>query len=583
MQCECGHEQTAGRFCGRCGKPLQPDTAAPAAAGTQDRHAPGWKTVAAFRQGRTSQRSVRALVAVVVVVIAGAIGVSQLLTDDGSVPPSDSDESADAMPDSSNDLPDAQMSCIPADCVLWELDLGEGHVAERDGLLIHLGLPQSQTAESSTQDFRLTAVSTSDGSVLWEQNLGVQAGPAGLEEVAVRLVDDELLLVSAGDGLVAFDTSGEQLWQVPVSASGRMQVARAGTNGDVLVWAGPPLEMLVPDGDLGTLMSVDRSDGTVRWSIAQATLAAFTEDHALVVRGAEELTGIDLTSGTEAEWSFAIEQVAAPDAMQDGLDPTRTRIPADKLLAILGEDGFDVFDTTSGQIVAAQELHLTDQDRVATIGQLLLVEHGHSGLANDQPGPISFHPLDDAAQEPIGFDDATAVIELGTDPLISQQSEPAPEPGGVAVATQTDNHVDVTVLDDDGTTRWHRAFELPDPACCWRLHPGLDTSSLVVLPPADVEGPIRVLSSQDGSTTRSFELPSELASAENIQWIGDIAHIGARPDSALETTLVLPSSQIRLQPTGRIVALAPVPVLQVGQGTYSGLDPQVLEPSESAS
>jgi len=442
-------------------------------------------------------------------------------------------------------------------------------------MLVHVGLSDDQ---SSGQDWHLTAVSTSDGSVLWEQDLDAQAGTAsaGLEEVTVRLVDDELVLVSADGGLVAFDTAGERLWQV--AASGTMQVARAGIDGDVLVWAGPPPEMLVAGGDLGTLMSVDRSDGTVRWFVAQASLVAFTEDHALVVRGAQELTGVELASGNEADWSFEVERVVAPESAQDGINPSRSRVPADKLLVVLGDDGFEVFDTTEGQVVSTQELHLTDQDRVSTIGQLLLVKHGHSGIPTEPPGHISLHPLADPTREPIEFDDTTALIGLGTHPLFPQQAEPQLHPGGVAVATQTGNQLDITVLDDDGTTRWKRELELPATACCWRLHPGLDPSDLVVLSPVDLEAPIHVLSSQDGSTTRSFELPSDLASADNIRWTAGIAQIQAPPRSAPETTLVFPNSRIRLQPTGRIVALAPVPVLQVGHGTYTGLDPKIFQP-----
>lgn len=526
--CGAGWRDPAARFCGRCGAVLPHGRGA--AAGPSG-------TTSPVPSGR--RRWLAGAAALAVIGGAVLIGVASTTVEETPVAPGDVEV---ALPDP-QEVPrrpprppeairvpiPAQVTCDPTPCARWQVHLNPGATIPMGGLLLHSELEgrPAPGAGAPADEATVTALATDDGSVVWRRNVTV-ARPGGwpgsrlLTVHTSRSDHPDLILLPNGPLLIAMEVTGQQRWAVDV---GGPTVAATGTpDGDVVVEVRP--------GPTRALLRLAGDDGTVRWRTEVANVLAVATTHAVVTPSdGRGHAGVDLTTGEVTPWSRDLPR-----------PPVQPPVPlaADRL-AVVTPEAIELVDAATGEPVTRRPLPGGAIDTVDAVGV-------------------------DGALRAVGLDPSPPAT---TDGWFSAAR-------GLVVVRHGEQALELLALDGDGAVVWERTLEVAPTECCWDLQFGGDAATVVVTPPPWDPQPAHVLSTADGRTVRSIELPTDLdGAAPWIAWVGEIAVTRAASTGVM--SLWFPGGTVHVDRTVTIIALDPVPVIQVG-ATLVGLDPHLLGP-----
>ena len=483
--CAATWPRRTSRFCGACGTSL---TASTAGSHLAEGGPPDEDELAGDRRYGVRSRRLELIAAAVLVVIVGiaitiAASVSEPPLDTGSdhveLPAPDElpDEDPDAPPDGalqdrdpaseearSNDVPlrgPTTITCVPAGCERWRTELPDGSVIPAHDLLIHVerkvGPPTDWPDESREEPSRafalLTALDPSDGRIVWDRQLEKPHLTEPGVQVQVLPVDESLVLVLWGRQIFALDApTGERRWGTFRAPAARPD--RPGVDGEVVVWwpdavgdghdhADQPDAGRSLTAPPGALTSLDRRSGAVGWRIS-TRLVMFAHGQAVTLsEDGTTLAGIDLEDRRRV-WSreLTLPGEREPQVLTEGR------------LALLSDGSIEVIDTASGETVARRELSLPEVFDVEVIGTTAVVHRSQEpppmASAGSARSSVYLQDLTDPDRPPRQVGDVVAVQPLPTrSPTGGTPWERAPT-AGLAIVTQPDDTVHLTVLDSDG-------------------------------------------------------------------------------------------------------------------------------------
>ena len=481
--CAATWPRRTSRFCGACGTSL---TASTTGSHLAEGGPPDEGELAGDRRYGVRSRRLELIAAAVLVVIVGiaitiAASVSEPPLDTGSdhveLPAPDElpDEDRDAPPEGalqdrepaseearSNDLPlrgPTRITCVPAGCERWRTELPDGSVIPAHDLLIHVerkvGPPTDWPDESREEPSRafavLTALDPSDGRIVWDRQLEKPHLPG--VPVHVLPVDESLVLVLWGRQIFALDApTGERRWGTFRAPAARPD--RPGIDGEVVVWWPDAVgdgrdhadqldvgrSLTAPHGELSSL---DRRSGTVGWRFP-TRLVMFAHGQAVTLsEDGTTLAGIDLENRRRV-WS---RELTLPGER----DP---QVLTEGRIALLSDGRIEVIDTASGETVAGRELSLPEAFHVEVIGTTAVVHQPQEpppmASAGSARSSVYLHDLTDPDRSPSQVGDVVAVQPLPMrSPTARTPWEHAPTEA-LAITTQPDDTVHLTVLGSDG-------------------------------------------------------------------------------------------------------------------------------------
>ncbi|TVR34151.1 MAG: hypothetical protein EA388_09780 [Nitriliruptor sp.] len=512
--CAATWDDATARYCGRCGAQLPGRVRAASA-----RH---HRTTTARWTGGPGRPAALALSLLAVAVVVG--GAATVLSAGEPAPtgerevvlPAPEELPAPGSPDqplaAGPALP-AASACEPDGCALWEAATGPGEVTVT-----------SQRTVYHVQPTELTRLDASDGRIEWRRSLLDREGADATGHPAVFPLDHDLLLLAFGRrGEVEFRWTGDGklLWQTQVHAS---FVSSARLVGGVVVIAGASAEGRRADGPPASsfVTGIDRETREVLWRREVDTLVGEAGALTLVRDLGGRLAGLDAATG-EPRWSM-------------GVDPAAAILPGERFVVVAGSRSIGVIDGQTGDRSHTIDRPAGADGRVERYGELLTIRAG-TGIDPSSRSRADLMTVDvTRAEAPVErFPRAGGVVHLED---------------GLVIVTQQGAALDLHRLDAQGREVWAREIELADPTCCWRIEPSAMTDALVVVPPRPDREPIRVLSTQDGTTRSSFRLSAELRENPDLRWIGPVA---MRFDEQ-HTILAGPAGEVRLPGRATVVS-----------------------------
>ena len=528
------------RFCGRCGAVLAADDAASHDAGS----GPGATDPSAAGVGTRRWW----LVAVAVVAIGGAafaVGGTTGVLEDRPVTEAGSDvqlPEASELPSITEPTDRAgQVGCIPEGCERWRVELpGDGMAWPGEGFVVHttqegrpVGASPSVT-EGEEADGRhvgsetVTVIASRSGEVRWQREVELVAGTTF--GFGGAWPHDDLVLVATPDGLAAYGADDGELRWIGGSVAGSPGPTGVG---DGLVVATyrvdrPPSQPGATDGGEPTvdLARLDPATGEVLWRVEDERLLGYAEQHVFVEgEGDGSIAAVEVTTGARA-W-----EREGPEA-SDG--PWGLQV-ADGRVVIPGGETIVVASLDTGETILELDGLAGPPRPALLLGSLLLSDprlRGPGPAGDGAPAPMVLVDLTDPDADPERIEDVASMLVLPADP-VAPLGGSRPEHDGLAILRLVDDTYELRVLDTAGGTRWARGWDADDGACCWRLHPGIDGSSIVLVPRDPTSQPVRILGVDDGETLETFAAPHEVTGADHVSWHGPIATIHGRGGPAV--------------------------------------------------
>ena len=540
------------RFCGRCGAVLAADDGASPDAGSDlaatDPSAAGVGTRRWW------------LVVIAVVAIGGAafaVGNTTGLLEDRPVTEGGSDvelPEASELPSTTDRTGRAgQVGCIPEGCERWRVELpDEGMTWPGEGFVVHttreglpVGAPPTVTedeTEGEEADGRhvgsatVTVIATRSGEVRWQRQVELVtlrmsgAGGTTVWGLGSAWSHDDLVLVATADGLAAYGADDGELRWISGSVAGSPGPTGVGHGLIVATHRAdrPPPQPGATDGGGPTLdlVRLDPATGEVLWRVEEQRLLGYAEQH-VFVEGQDDgsISAIDVATGARAWEREGLGSSVRPWGLQ----------VADGRVVIPGEETIVVASLDTGETILELD-GLPGSPRPALlVGNLLLSDlrlRGPGPAGDGAPAPMVLVDLTQPDADPERIEDVAWMLALQSDPA-APFGVPRPEHDGVAILRLIDDTYELRVLDAAGGTRWLRQWDADVGACCWRLHPGIDGGSIVLVPRDPATQPVRILAVDDGATLETFAAPPEVTGADHVSWHGPIATIHGRGGPAV--------------------------------------------------
>jgi len=603
--CAARWPRRTSRFCGACGASLPDSTAGVHL--TED-GPPDEDELAGDRRFGLSSRRLELIAAAVLVVI---VGVAITVAASVSEPPLDTDSdhvelpAPDELPDDgrdappegapqdrepasegprSNDVPlhgPGTLTCVPAGCERWRIELPDGSVTPTHDLLIHVerkvGPPTDwpdEGREEPSRDFTvLTALDPSDGRIVWERQLEKPHLTEPGVQVQVLPVDESLVLVLWGREIFALEApTGERRWGTFRAPAARPD--RPGVDGEVVVWwpdaagnggdhldqpdAGPSLT-----APSGALISLDRRSGAAGWRIATRLLTSAHGQAVVLSADGTEVSGIDLDDRTTT-WSREL---------RSGLSHPPVPL-AGRRLALPSHEGIEVIGTDSGDTIADRRLGLSPRRHIEVVGTTL-VQHA-PGDRPEEADPrtrssVLLLDLADPDVAPRQIDDVTSVVTLRSPAPVAAPPWHERPVEGLVITTQPEDQVHLTVLDASGSVRFEGDTGLSSEACCWQPVPSDDPGSIALVDP-DADGSrVAIVPTTHQQEPRIISLPADRTINEVLG--DDAGFVVAHGRGGVGHDLWLVADEARASVIGgaRVVTVDPVPVIQTAEGLI-GLD-----------
>lgn len=580
------------RFCGRCGTALPASVPDRTAAGggpddRRDRDRRPWDADPGGRRSLVRWAAVAVGAAIVAIVAGTAVLVGGTIAPDGPVGETTVElPDPDGVPHGAPGRP-IVTTCEPVGCERWRTELPPGSLTPAGDLLLHTTIaattpddgrtdgtaeerPPSDGAsgDPTTGDAALVlvAIDTASGEIRWRHAVptspGVPASPA-LD------VGDDLVLIAAAGRLHALQRdTGARRWTVP--SDGQLHAARVGEADDVLVWGRASPQPVGADGSrvqrpeigvgsLGTLASLARDTGQLRWQRPDVELVTWSATAVLVRLGptADQLAGIDATTG-QVTW-------------RRGHDPGGERlVVGDDAVALLSAGTLEVLDPGTGAMRHRLDVEGIGDVDVTFVGSVLALTHA------EPEGGRSLRVVDpaDAGEDRAHVDDVVSAHPVELHHLRAATPwDPRPTEG-IAVLSQAGDRLRLQLLGHDGTVRWSQDRTLPDATCCWTLAAGPDAASVALLPPRRVLADVEVVDLDDGRTRTLVPAPA-VARDETLRWVGGLAIVELPRPTVPRTTIHGAGGRVLIEGRAEVVVTDPLPVVRTADGLI-GLEPAVF-------
>lgn len=605
--CDARWARRGARYCGSCGAALVHTSAGSERSDARSSASEG--PAGPYRGARPWLLWAVIVLVAMVVTVAVSVGIPEVEEPEpggGEVDLPDPEELQDAgdrdaapLGSTTDELPSDEpragasspATCVPAGCERWRTELPHGSVTPAGGLLIHVerkvGPPSDwpdEGREEPSRDFAvLTAVDPANGRIVWQEELvHPQLTDARLR---VLSIDDTLVLVVRGREITALESStGERRWGQ--HAGHEVTEVHIGEAGHIVVWGPDGSAVTAPhEGEpglrprSGQMTSFDRHSGSLRWRTS-IELLVFAEGRAVTLsEDGASLVGLDLDDLTQ-RWRR--EHRLRPDQAPVLL--------TDRDLGLVSTDRIEVLDLHSGETSSRRTIELRSEDRVQGVGKTVVVHRqrqappmapterrrfsGHLELARSSA--YLFY-LDDPDRTPTRVGDVVDVVPLPRRPTDAASRWHQPAVGGLALVSQPEGRVHLTVLDSDGTVHFEREVGLTSERCCWQPLATTASGSITLVDPEAGGDRVAILSTTDPTEPRVITHPGgrTITDVLGSSWPIVVAHGSEAEDLWLHSA----GTWSRVVGRAEVVSVDPGPVIQTPDGLIGlDLDPRAWLP-----